>query len=93
MLSQTGHIIAFYVSELGFPANSECHELHRLKHVLDTSFLNIPINPMTIFAALINSHDEALSMHSRLKLSAYERDLLYFLAAYKHGAIGNNDLL
>lgn len=78
---------------IGFPANSECHEIHRLKQVLDTTFTGVPINPTTILASLINNETEALSLHSRLKLSAYERDLLYFLATHKHDAYNNDSLL
>lgn len=87
------NISSFFSMKIGFPANSECHEIHRLKQIVETTFAGVSINPITILSALINTENEALSLHSRLKLSAYERDLLYFLASYKHDSYNNDSLL
>lgn len=36
---------------------------------------------MSLITALINTPEEAIKLHERLKFSAYERDLMYFIAA------------
>lgn len=40
-------------------------------------------HPMTMLASLLHTPDDALHLHERLKFSAYERDLLYFIAHKK----------
>lgn len=34
---------------------------------------------MTLISALLYTPEDALKLHERLKLSAYERDLMYFI--------------
>lgn len=67
----------------GFPANIECSDLYRLKQTLETTFSDVPINPITIMSTILNSKEDAFSLHSRLKLSAYERDMAFFLTEFK----------
>jgi len=45
--------------------------------------LNIELNPISYIAALLNSTDDMLGLHKRLKLSAFERDLGLFIAMYR----------
>jgi hypothetical protein len=40
---------------------------------------NVEYNPMTLISALLYTPEDALKLHERLKLSAYERDLMYFI--------------
>lgn len=42
-----------------------------------------PYHFSTLLASLINTPEEAIKLHERLKFSAYERDLLYFITANK----------
>lgn len=42
---------------------------------------------------MLDTRDEALCLHSRLRLSAYERDMAFFLAENKAGTREIDDLL
>lgn len=78
---------------LGFPASIDCSDLFRLKQTLRTTFSDVVINPTTILSTVLNSKEDALCLHSRLKLSAYERDMAFFLAEHKAITRDINDLL
>lgn len=81
------------MSCLGFPPSIDCTDLFRLKHTLETTFQDVAINPITILSTALNSKEDALCLHSRLKLSAYERDMAFFLAEHKAIARNVDDLL
>jgi tRNA nucleotidyltransferase (CCA-adding enzyme) len=40
-------------------------------------------HPITLLATLLNGEDQMMSLHSRLKVSAFERDLGLFLVTYR----------
>jgi tRNA nucleotidyltransferase (CCA-adding enzyme) len=40
-------------------------------------------HPITLLASLLHTPEDALQLHERLKLSAYERDLTYFISQKK----------
>lgn len=52
----------------------------------------INLMPCTALSALLKNEDEALALHSRLKLSAFNRDLLLFLVEYKNKLISTNSI-
>lgn len=78
---------------VGFPASIDCSDLFRLKQTLQTTFTDVAINPITILATVLNSKEDALCLHSRLKLSAYERDMAFFLSENKATSRSVDDLL
>lgn len=78
---------------LGFPATIDLSDLFRLKTILETSFQDVTINSITILSTALNKHEDALCLHSRLKLSAYERDMAFFLAEHKAITRDVDDLL
>lgn len=61
----------------------DCNDLFFLKQTSETTFKDIQINPITMVSTLLNTKEDALTLHSRLKLSAYERDMAFFLVEYK----------
>lgn len=79
--------------DVGFPASIDCSDLFRLKQTLETSFHDVAINSTTILSTALNSKESALCLHSRLKLSAYERDMAFFLAEHKAITRDIDDLL
>lgn len=40
-------------------------------------------HPITLLSSLLNTPEDALRLHERLKFSAYERDLTYFISQMK----------
>jgi tRNA nucleotidyltransferase (CCA-adding enzyme) len=44
---------------------------------------NVDYHPVTLLCGLLHTPEDALALHDRLKLSAYDRDLAYFLARCK----------
>lgn len=43
---------------------------------------NISLRPITFLAIMLSNQDEVLQLHNRLKFSAFERDLAFFLVRY-----------
>lgn len=43
--------------------------------------------PITLLVGLLRSEEEMLNLHSRLKLSAFERDLGRFIVEYRNGEL------
>uniref|UniRef100_A0A336M097 CSON009557 protein n=1 Tax=Culicoides sonorensis TaxID=179676 RepID=A0A336M097_CULSO len=64
---------------IGLPDNPSISEFKRLWSKKDD--LSEPYQFQTLISSLVNSPEEAIKLHDRLKFSAYERDLLYFIAA------------
>ncbi|CAN8005891.1 unnamed protein product [Ixodes pacificus] len=66
-------------SFLGLPESPDLVEFEKVcersKHLLP--------QPTTLLAALLQTEAEVLSMHARLKLSAYERDLVLFVVKHR----------
>ncbi|ALC45499.1 CG2100, partial [Drosophila busckii] len=61
----------------GLPAQPNLKEFDRLCADLDT--FEKPHYPILFMAALLHNVEEAASLHERLKLSAFERDLALFI--------------
>lgn len=78
---------------IGFPISIDCSDLFRLKQILQTTFKDVAINSTTILSTVLTSKVDALCLHSRLKLSAYERDMAFFLAENKAATRNIDDLL
>lgn len=63
---------------IGLPEDPNIREF---EIVCDTSKKNhISLQPITLLSSLLRNQDEILKIHKRLKFSAYERDLAFFLA-------------
>lgn len=74
---------------LGLPDSPDMVEFGR---VCDRSRKLEP-QPTTLLAALLSGESEVLSMHARLKLSAYERDLALFVVKHRDTKTFPNDPL
>ena len=44
---------------------------------------NISLRPISLLTSLLNNQNEVMDMHSRLKLSAFDRDLAIFLVDHR----------
>ncbi|XP_076637330.1 CCA tRNA nucleotidyltransferase 1, mitochondrial isoform X1 [Colletes latitarsis] len=69
--------IARYV---GLPENLELKNFEIVCEVLKKN--NISLYPISLIATMLKNEDEVLSLHKRLKLSAFERDLAFFLVRF-----------
>lgn len=78
---------------LGFPAMVDCNDLLFLKQTAESTFKDVQMNPITMVSTLLTTRDDAMTLHSRLKLSAYERDMAFFLVENKAETRNNEDLL
>lgn len=50
------------------------------------------MNPITLLVAFLNTSDDVLKLHNRLKFSAYDRDLAIFLTQNKDDTKDINDI-
>lgn len=50
-------------------------------------------SPMTLLCGLLSTPEEAFALHERLKLSAYDRDLAYFISKCKDETKDFNELM
>ncbi|KAH8385130.1 CCA tRNA nucleotidyltransferase 1, mitochondrial [Drosophila serrata] len=62
---------------IGLPANPNLEEFNRLCGVLEQ--FEKPHYPILYISGLLHSVEDAMELHKRLKLSAYERDLARFI--------------
>jgi tRNA nucleotidyltransferase (CCA-adding enzyme) len=69
---------------LGLPEFPNTERFHETWNFVKENSLEY--NPITLLSSLLNTLEDALTLHERLKLSAYERDLLYFVTKYKDEA-------
>lgn len=81
------------VISAGLPNEIETSDLFRLKNSLKARFKGVTINPITILASVLDTREDAFNLHSRLKLSAYERDLGLFLTEHKHHTENIDELM
>lgn len=65
---------------LGLPENPNVVDFERLWN--NRSAEN-NYHPITLLSSLLHSSEDALKLHERLKFSAYERDLSYFISTKK----------
>lgn len=84
-------IFLFHI--LGFPAMVDCNDLLFLKQTAETTFKDVQMNPITMVSTLLTTREDAMTLHSRLKLSAYERDMAFFLVENKAETRNIDDLL
>ncbi|CRK98759.1 CLUMA_CG012009, isoform C [Clunio marinus] len=75
---------------IGLPSNPDKEDFRNL---CKNQSIAKDCDPITILAALLNLPEDALHLHERLKFSAYERDLLYFLAQNKNEFRDVDDLI
>lgn len=61
------------------PGLPESPDIDELKTVLERTSKHQQIHAITLLSALLRNIDEALALHARLKLSAFERDLAQFI--------------
>lgn len=61
---------------IGLPENPNIEEFRRLK---ENKIPNVTYHPMTLMSALLHTPKDAFKLHERMKFSAYERDLMYFI--------------
>ncbi|XP_066597739.1 CCA tRNA nucleotidyltransferase 1, mitochondrial-like [Prorops nasuta] len=61
----------------GLPENPNTEEFQKIYH--ECSSRNIPLKPMTLVSLLLETVTDVANLHARLKLSAHDRDLAFFL--------------
>ncbi|XP_063231187.1 CCA tRNA nucleotidyltransferase 1, mitochondrial isoform X2 [Bacillus rossius redtenbacheri] len=64
---------------MGLPETPNIAEFERVWQNLK----NLKYNAVTLLAALFGNQEEVITFHTRVKLSAYERDLLLFIVAHR----------
>jgi tRNA nucleotidyltransferase (CCA-adding enzyme) len=75
---------------LGLPESPNTEEFQRLwKHRSPT----FDYNPITLLSSLLHTPEDALRLHERLKFSAFERDLTYFISQNKQGTKNIDELM
>lgn len=72
---------------MGLPEKYDISEFKRLWDVKEK------LNPITILCGLLNSPEDALKLHERLKLSAFERDLAIYITTNREQSKDLNTLL
>lgn len=60
----------------GLPENIDTTEFKRL---MDQKQEDIEYHPNTLLSALLNDAEDAIKLHERLKFSAFERDIGYYI--------------
>ncbi|KAG5677811.1 hypothetical protein PVAND_007538 [Polypedilum vanderplanki] len=65
---------------IGLPSDSNLQEFDRVKN---NKLKDIDYQPITILASLLNNSEDAFKLHERLKFSAFDRDLLYFIVKHR----------
>lgn len=75
----------------GLPATCNYEEIDRLHTVMHGTFQGIAFHPVTVLASQLNEGIDATHLQTRLKMSAYERDLGIYLATHKNDNL--DDLL
>lgn len=73
---------------IGLPSAPNIEELDRLLKRAE----HLNLHPMSYLAALLSNLDEVTLLQNRLKCSAYERDLTYFLVEHREDKIGTRPL-
>lgn len=76
---------------LGLPEDVDFDDFRRITK--NSNFDKQPLLAISYLSAFLRNSDDAMQLHQRLKLSAYERDLAYFLPIYRDASRDVNDLL
>lgn len=74
---------------IGLPSDPNIEELNRV--LKRGEHLNL--HPMSYLAALLKDIDEVTVLFTRLKFSAYDRDLAYFLIEHREEKVSDRPLL
>lgn len=83
-------IIECKLSEhIGLPENPNLEKLHSL---WSNRRNDQPYHYCTLFSSLLETPEDAFRLHERLKFSAYERDLIYFIMNQKDRTADVEDL-
>lgn len=72
---------------IGLPSNCGMKEFERV------SSTGLKPQPITMLVALLDTPDDAIKLHERLKLSAGERDLAFFLTQNREAMKDEKDIL
>lgn len=65
----------------------------RMEEFRAVAFSGLKPQPITMLVALLHTPEDALKLHERLKLSAGERDLAFFLTQNRDAMATENDIL
>lgn len=74
----------------GLPEHPNTEEFQKL---WKNRSMEIEYHPMTLMSSLLYTPEDALTLHERLKFSAYERDLTYFISQKKNDTKNVDDLM
>lgn len=74
-------IICEYDCFTGLPENVNFDEFENVSQ--NSKFGKHPLLAITYLCTFLNTTDDVLKLHRRLKLSAYERDCAFFLVLHK----------
>lgn len=72
---------------IGLPENPQIKEFQRI------STTGQQLNPITLLVGLLHTPEDAIKLHERLKLSAFERDLAFFLTQNRDAMREETDIL
>lgn len=72
---------------IGLPAESSLEEFQRVTST------GLNPHPITMLVALLNTPEDAIKLHERLRLSAMERDLAFFIAQNREAMRSETDIL
>ncbi len=65
---------------IGLPQKANIENFHRM---WNNRIKNLEYHPITLLCGLVFTSDDAFKLHERLKFSAYERDMAFFLSQCK----------
>ncbi|XP_051153978.1 CCA tRNA nucleotidyltransferase 1, mitochondrial isoform X2 [Leptopilina boulardi] len=67
---------------IGLPENVNIENFIKITKRADAE--NILLKPSTLLASLLNNEQEVIDLHGRLKFSAFERDLAFYIVEHKN---------
>ncbi|XP_037049872.1 CCA tRNA nucleotidyltransferase 1, mitochondrial isoform X1 [Bradysia coprophila] len=96
LLNMRGELIQTFLEcgaakYIGLPEDIVFDDFRRITE--NSSFDKQPLLAISYMSAFLQNSEDAMRLHQRLKLSAYERDLAYFLPVYREAAREADDLL
>lgn len=76
---------------IGLSENPNTEEFMQVWKRMQTN--KVALEPPAMVAGLLNNHQEVMALHSRLKMSNYERHMIAFIIRYREDIISQNPLL
>lgn len=64
---------------IGLPENPN---VEKFEQMWKNKINDVDYNPITLLCGFLHNSDEAVQLHEKLKLSAYDRDLAYFITKF-----------